>query len=266
MKLVKLSLAEIVPPANPIRAQFDEVKLNDLAANIRVNGLVVPIGVKKIATGYEVIHGHRRLLACRIAGLVAIPCILRTTEEASDEAWKANENLYREELSPAEEAAYFAELMEGLGNDVDALCAHIGQKRDYVEGRLNLLAGDTDVLKALVDKQITLGAAQWLNKCKRESDRKYLLHFACKDGATVHTVATWVQTYNARPDTVVVEGDAGLPQPAPAAPAPNPMKCWICGTSEEPWDLRIVYEHSACRRVLDRQAGVAQMEAAKDTV
>lgn len=266
MKLVRLSLAEIVPPAHPVRAAWDEDKLVELAANIRKNGLIVPMAVKKVGNSYEVVNGHRRLLACRIAELAAVPCLLLTQEEAATEVFKVSENYGREELSPAEEGAYFAELMEMLGADVDKVCAHTGQNRSYVEGRLNLLTGDADVLKALVEKRIGLGVAQQLNKIRRDSDRAYCLHFAAKDGATVATVAAWVQSYNARPDSDVPPDLTTATASEPAAPAPNPMKCWICQSSEEPWDLRILYEHQSCRRVLDRQAAANMREQVQNAI
>jgi len=263
MKLIRVSLSELVPPAHPVRAAWDEDRLAELAVNIGRNGLVVPLGVKKVAAGYEVVHGHRRLLACRRAGLAAVPCIVRTEEDASDEIWKISENLWREELSPAEEAAYYAELMEQLGNDVDKVVAHTGQTRSYVESRLNLLSGDPEVLKMLVEKRIGLGVAQQLNKVHRKTDRDYLLHFAADNGATVACVQAWVQSYNARPEGIPAPSSPPELESQPAAPAPNPMKCWICQSSEEPWDLSLVYEHRSCRRVLDRQAAAvtrAQMQ------
>lgn len=263
MKLIRVSLSELVPPAHPVRAVWDESKLNELADSIKRVGLVVPMGVKKIETGYEVVHGHRRLLACRSAGIVVVPCILMAENDGSDEAWKIAENFGREDLSPAEEAAYFAELMERLGNDTDQVVKATGHRREYVEGRLNLLQGDAKVLNALVQKQISLGVAQQLNKVVREGDRRYLLEFARRDGCTVATAAAWVQTYNARLEGVRFPPPATEAQPGVSVPPPNPMKCFVCNSSEEPWDLHILYIHGACQRMMERQGAARALEAAK---
>ena len=258
MRLIRLPLSQLVPPANPVRCTFDEEKILELAHNIEINGLVVPIGVKKAGDVYEVTDGHRRLMACRHANIAAVPCILRDEHECTFEAAKINENLWREELSPAEEAAYYAELMEQHGHDVDKVSAIVGQRRAYVESRLRLLEGDPVVLKSLVEKRIGISVAQQLNKLRRESDRAYLLGWAEREGATVEKVSAWVATYNARPDADPIAPPTEGEEPAPAEPEQSNIRCWICQSTEEPWDMRIVYEHSGCRRVLDRQAAAAQ--------
>lgn len=263
MKLIKLPLSEVVPPANPVRCTFDEEKILELAHNIELNGLVVPLGVKKAGDGYEVTDGHRRLLACRKANIAAVNCILRDEKECTFEAAKINENLWREELSPAEEAAYYAELMEQYWHDVDKVAEIVGQRRAYVEGRLLLLTGDPVVLKALVEKRIGIGVAGQLNRLRRENDRAYLLGWAEREGATVEKVSAWVQTYNARPDSEPIAEPKASDESKIKEPPESNLRCWICQSSEEPWDMRIVYEHSGCRRVLDRQAAAATREAVK---
>ena len=264
MKLMRVALSELMPPEHPVRAAWDENKLMELSAHIKAHGVLVPLVVEKRENGYEVVYGHRRLVAAQRANITTVPVLVRDSKDAEAEILKVGENFGREELSPAEEAAYYAEVFERVGQDVDKVAAAVGMRREYVESRLNLLRGAPEVLNALVGREISLGVAQQLNKMKREEDRRYCLEFARRDGCTVATAAAWVQTYNNRPEGVVPPSALPDATPAPAAPLANPMKCWICESSEEPWELRLVYEHTSCRRMLDRQAAAATMAAAKN--
>src|SRR5579859_5967110 len=180
----KISITEIFPPAHAARANIDEAQLRELAESMKRVGLIEPLIVERVEGGFEVIAGHRRLLASQMAGLVTLNCMVREDSDPPAAALKIQENLYREDLSPVEEAAFYAELFDTLGQDVDKVCELVHQSRNYVEKRLLLLAGDAVVLQALVDKQIVLGVAEEINKIVLQSDRRYYLDWAVRVGAT----------------------------------------------------------------------------------
>ena len=262
MHLAKISINELREPAQVARATLDEQGLDELAESIRRVGVINPLVVKEVDGGYEVVAGHRRLLAGRRAGLVALPCLVRSARDADPTAIKLHENLYRQELTPVEEAAFFAELLPSCDNDTDKLCALVKQSRTYVEGRLLLLAGDPEVLAAVAQREISLGVAEELNKIKRETDRRWYLKWARETGATRATVRTWRQISEAQVD------------PAPGAPAfrptPPPVAftgrdifvCWICGEKEPVTDLEFHHLHRSCRvraeRAMEKQDRVIE--------
>jgi len=251
MHLAKIATSEIREPAQVARATLNEPGLDELAESMRKLGVINPLTVKEVDGGYEVIAGHRRLLAARRAGLVAVPCMVHSPRDPNPTALKLHENLYRQELTPVEEAAFFAELLTTCDHDTDKLCQLVKQSRGYVEGRLLLLQGDPDVLAAVAAQQITLGVAEELNKMARHEDRVYYLGWAIAQGATRAMVRNWRASVTAQ--APVTPGDAGgLPLPAPPVyEAPDIFICALCKRKEPITDLRPVHVHQFCAIQLD---------------
>src|SRR5579872_3617259 len=135
----KLPIALIDPPAKAVRRSFDDEAMADLMQSITDVGLIEPIVVKETAGRFEVLAGHRRLVACQQLGHVEIACVVREDGAAAGEAVKVHENAVREAVNAAEEAQHFQELLvDHCDNDTDKLCALVRKSRAYVEGRLNL--------------------------------------------------------------------------------------------------------------------------------
>ena len=254
MHLARLALTEIRPPRHAVRAEIDERLLAELTDDVRRNGVLVPPHVKAVPGGYEIVAGHRRFLAACAAGLESLDCLISEAGAPAEEMVKLSENLFRQELSPVEEGAYFAELFETLGRDTDKVAARVGKRREYVEGRLLLLAGDPEVLSALARKTVSLAVAQELNKIADEADRRYYLKWAVSEGATQKLVRFWREGANARATS------DSPPGATPSPPAPTPAdgediyKCYLCGEIEPRYDLAVVHLHRACRTIVERQA------------
>lgn len=243
-----LPLGLILEPELPSRETMDERKLDELADNIRVNGLLQPLIVVRVGERFEVIAGHRRTLAAKRAGLVVVPSRIYPDKTAALEAAKYAENRFREDLNPAEEAIYFAQLCErDCGDDVDKLCAQLGEKRSYVEGRLNLLRGDETILDALKAGKIGVGVAQELNRCGVPQYRRYLLHQAIVGGATQSIVRGWIQDWQRGQDARGDQPAAPPPSSMPTAiPSTNFFICACCLGGENVHTMVPVNFHSAC--------------------
>src|SRR5437899_8429688 len=123
MHLAKIAILEICPPEQPTRAVLDEELDRELTASIQRVGVLVPIHVKQIQGGYEVIAGARRLRCAIEAGLAAVPCLVREQGDVTDLEIKVHENQNRQDLSPVEEAVFYDALYEANGKDVDRVCA-----------------------------------------------------------------------------------------------------------------------------------------------
>lgn len=258
MHFANLQLADVRGPAQSVRASIDEVRLAELADDVRENGVLVPIIVKEVDGGYEVVDGDRRFRASIIAKKLTIPANVLGRRETNYDARKLTANLFRQEMSAVEEAAFFAEKFDELGSDVDKVCRAVGKKRGYVEERLLLLSGDAKVLNALAAQQIGYSVARELNAIRNESRRHYYLDQAVQLGATQKLVHFWRGVSNSQPDGV---------EPSPAGPtavASVPATaidfyiCWICGAKEPVWDLKTVMIHSACERVTMQRAGITE--------
>ncbi len=158
----ELPLGSIDEPVLAARSTMSDERMDELVASIRSVGLLQPMIVARVRDRYEVIAGHRRRLACARAGLVAAPCIVYPSKEAFLEAIKFAENRHREELTPADEAIWFSELLErDAGGDVDTLAGLLGERRTYIESRLLLFSGDPDVFQALADAGSRSGRRPW---------------------------------------------------------------------------------------------------------
>lgn len=256
-----LPLASIDEPTLTSRVAMDERKLEELAANIRQNGLLEPLLVFPVGDRFKVAAGHRRLIASRRANLTAVPCRVFDSEEQAMEAAKHAENRFREDLSPAEEATYFDDLLERqFAGDVDALAAHLGETRAYVEGRINLFRGYRDVFDALLERKIAIGVAQELNKCDDDQHRAYLLDSAARNGATKAVVTGWIQQWQSQQRLTAGEPlpVSGGEQLAPIAES-NYFTCYACKGTEHMHAMRPVNIHSYClAAVIDKALAMYQ--------
>ncbi len=242
-----LPTSVLLEPEHAARTTMDDERMNSLVVSIRELGVLEPLLVRPAQDGlYEVVAGHRRLRAARIAGLAELPCIdLESAELAA--AAKIHENLEREDLSPSDEAIFYAELYEQNGQDVDQVAALVRRSRAAVENRLNLLRGDKHVFDALEKGKISIGVAEELNRFAREEDRHFHLDYCARTGATVSTARQWRIDANRR---------AELTSPAPAADPSTPAR-----TPEEearlslerqafagaaPWELDTSIEKRPC--------------------
>lgn len=247
-EFLEVPLSLIDAPPLPARSTMDEIKLDELTDSIRRNGVVQPLALARRGERFDVIAGHRRSLASRRAGLVVVPAIVYPNTDAALEAIKFAENRHREELNPADEAIYFSELLEQqCDGDTDKLCALVGEKRPYVEGRLLLFRGDSEVFEALQAGRISIGVAHQLNKCTAAPYRRYLLHQAVVGGATVAVVSGWImdwknqQSFDARADN-----PAPIAPPSGAVVETNYFTCKICGRSDNVHLMRPINVHAHC--------------------
>jgi ParB/RepB/Spo0J family partition protein len=244
----ELPIGLIDEPVLPARSSMDDTALDELASDIRLKGLLQPLIVAKVDDRYEVIAGHRRRIACGRAGLVVVPCIVYASKESALEGVKYSENRFREELSPAEEAILFSELLErDCGGDVDRLCVQLGEKRGYVENRLALFAGDPQIFEALQARKINIGVAQQLNRCTDEPIRRSFLRNAIQGGATNAVVAGWILDWRKVHDATPPGATPATIDYAPAPiPVSDPFKCEICGKNHHAHLLKYLPVHDYC--------------------
>ncbi len=276
-----IRVCDLAEPPAPVRASIDEIKIVELAESIKQVGILQPLivipvshavavdavspsgdpktAVGETLPGYEVVAGHRRLMAARHIGLFEVPCIVYSDAAFAKEAAMLHENVYREDLTAAEEGVFYAELIEKHDLTEDALCNMVRQKPAYIYDRLALVSGDPEVLKACAERRITYAVAKEINRCKDAAQRAYLLSLAERGGATAATVRQWVS----RPPAEEATTGAAAAAPEPdhfTPPAPGAaMQCWLCGKDDAPFNLRVIYvcfyELDSIRAIL-KQAGV----------
>jgi ParB family transcriptional regulator, chromosome partitioning protein len=156
---------------NP-RATFDQAALDELAASIRLRGVLQPILVRPRThdSGYELIAGARRLRASRLAQIATIPAhVVAFDDQAAREA-AIIENLQRQDVHPLEEAEAYERLMaEDTLVTADTIAAKVGKSATYVYARLTLLRLQPDIRDAFRRDIITAAHAQRLATTSRSA-------------------------------------------------------------------------------------------------
>lgn len=136
----ELSIDTVAPNPRQPRQHFDDEAIEELAASIRIVGLLQPVVVRATAPdAYELIMGERRLRASKLAGVETIPAIVRDTGDDDMLRDALMENLHRQQLNPLEEAAAYQQLLDDFGATHEVLATRIGRSRPHITNTLRLL-------------------------------------------------------------------------------------------------------------------------------
>lgn len=158
---VSLPISQVEPGLNQPRKRFDEEALSDLAESIRVHGIIQPLTVRRLASGYyQIIAGERRWRAAKAAGLREVPAVIIEADDRKVMELGLIENLQREDLNPAEEARGYRTLMEEYGLTQEQVARQMGKSRPAVTNTLRLLALPDEVMKLLEEDALSAGHAR----------------------------------------------------------------------------------------------------------
>ncbi|RJQ07647.1 MAG: ParB/RepB/Spo0J family partition protein [Bacillota bacterium] len=182
----EIAVGEIRPNRLQPRREFDEAKLAELAESIKEHGLVQPVVVRPVDAGYELVVGERRWRAAQMAGLSAIPAVVRDVEtDAGVLEVALVENLQREDLNPMEEAHAFHYLTEEFGLTQEEVARRVGRSRPQVANTLRLLSLDSETQDEIRSGRVTMGHAKALLSVQDKALRKALLRKIVDKGLSV---------------------------------------------------------------------------------
>ncbi len=154
----ELRVREIRRNEEQPRSRFDDETIAELAASIRTYGVIQPVVVRQLPTGvYQLVAGERRLRAARLAGLEAVPAIVRDVDETGALELALVENLQREDLNPIDEAHGYESLMELSGATQADVSERVGRARSTVANALRLLELPPDVQDMLSEGELSAG-------------------------------------------------------------------------------------------------------------
>jgi ParB family chromosome partitioning protein len=216
-----VAIARVSPNPEQPRRDVDEASLGELADSIRTHGILQPIVVEPADRGgYRLIAGERRLRAAALAGLTAVPAVVRPPTESGRHALELAlvENLQRSDLSPLDEAAAYARLADTFGLSHEAIGRRVGRSRAAVSNAVRLLGLPAAVQTSLAAGKITAGHARALLTLASAAEQETLAHQVEEQGLTVREVERTVQ------ELVRTGGTARTASAAStsAAPAPAP--------------------------------------------
>ncbi len=158
---VSLPISQVEPGLNQPRKRFDEEALSDLAESIRVHGIIQPLTVRRLASGYyQIIAGERRWRAAKAAGLREVPAVIIEADDRKVMELGLIENLQREDLNPAEEARGYRTLMEEYGLTQEQVARQMGKSRPAITNTLRLLALPDEVMKLVEEDALSAGHAR----------------------------------------------------------------------------------------------------------
>ena len=180
--------------ANPYqpRCNFDEEKLQELAASIKEFGVVQPVVVRKKGRSYELVAGERRLRAAGLAGLTKVPAIVKDYDDAKMMEIALIENLQREDLHFLEEAEGYEQLMEQFHLTQEAMAARVGKKQSTIANKLRLLRLSPAVRKVLVDAGLSERHARALLKLEDDAKRLEVLEVVVAKNYSVRQTEEYI--------------------------------------------------------------------------
>ncbi len=158
-----LPISQVESCASQPRKQFDPDALADLADSIRQHGIIQPLTVRKLQSGYyQIIAGERRWRAARMAGLSQVPVVVIEADDRKAMELAMIENLQREDLNPMEEAEGYHALMEQYGLTQEETSQRVGKSRSAVANALRLLNLCKEVRALVEEGKLTGGHARAL--------------------------------------------------------------------------------------------------------
>ena len=156
-----LPLSQIESHASQPRKHFDEAALSELAESIRSHGVIQPLTVRRLSSGYyQIIAGERRWRAAKLAGLSEIPVVIIEADDRKAMELAMIENLQREDLNPIEEAEGYRVLMEQYGMTQEQAAQRVGKSRSAVANALRLLDLEENLKVLVEDGNLSAGHAR----------------------------------------------------------------------------------------------------------
>ena len=168
-----LPISQVESCASQPRKQFDADALADLADSIREHGIIQPLTVRKLQSGYyQIIAGERRWRAARMAGLSEVPAIVIEADDRKAMELAMIENLQREDLNPIEEAEGYQMLISQYNMTQEETAQRVGKSRSAVANALRLLHLCPSVRAMVEDGRLSNGHARTLLPLAPEAQKK----------------------------------------------------------------------------------------------
>lgn len=195
--LNEIKISDIQPNPNQPRKHFDETALNELAASIKIHGVIQPIVINEENNGkYMIIAGERRWRAAKIAGLETIPAYIRNFTEKQIKEISIIENLQREDLNPIEAAKAIKQLMEEYKLTQEAVAERIGKSRSVIANTVRLLSLPMEVVDLIEKDKLSAGHAKVLVGLDDPQEQIKIAYVAVSKKLSVRDIEKLVKNFN----------------------------------------------------------------------
>jgi ParB family transcriptional regulator, chromosome partitioning protein len=190
----------IVPNPFQPRSAFPEDTIRELADSIRSSGLLQPILLRRVDGKYQVVAGERRLRAAKLAGLQAVPAVVRDLGDRESLELAVTENVMREDLNPIEVARAYYSLQERFQLGHDEIAARIGVNRSTVSNTLRLLRLPQQLQDMVAKGDVSAGHARALLGLESADRQNELARLITKRGLSVRQVESIVANAQSAPE------------------------------------------------------------------
>jgi ParB family chromosome partitioning protein len=203
-RLAQLDLDQITPNPQQPRTVFESEAFAELVHSIREFGVLQPIVVRPLGSGYELIMGERRLRASKEAGLSSIPAVVRETADENMLRDALLENIHRANLNPLEEASAYKQMLEDFGTTQDQLADKLGRSRPQITNTLRLLKLPMDVQDKVAAGVLSAGHARALLSTNDENTMRALASRVIREGISVRGLEEIVSGAKAKPGKATI--------------------------------------------------------------
>lgn len=194
LRVLQLPISEIRPNPRQPRRSFSEENLQELAHSIQNHGILQPLTVRRIETGWELIAGERRLRAAVLAGLDLVPCIESGVDSNESALLALVENLQRQDLHYFEEAAAIADYLRASGVTQEEAAAQLGRSPSALANKLRLLRLSPVCRKRLAEHNLTERHARALLRLEAEEERLTALNHIVKRQLNVAQTEQYIES------------------------------------------------------------------------
>ncbi|MGN8967184.1 ParB/RepB/Spo0J family partition protein [uncultured Intestinimonas sp.] len=221
---VSLPIAQVEPGLKQPRKRFDPETLADLAESIRTHGIIQPLTVRRLGSGYyQIIAGERRWRAAKLAGLSEVPAVIIEADDRKVMELGLIENLQREDLNPMEEALGYQALVQEYGLTQEEAAQQVGKSRPAVANALRLLSLP-DAIRALLEEgKLSAGHGRALLTVPDSTLQKKLAQKVVQEGLSVRQTEAMAKRL----------AQAGAEAQEAAAKAADPMKLYRDAAAKE---------------------------------
>ena len=199
---VFLPISQVEPGLNQPRKRFDDEALADLADSIREHGIIQPLTVRRLASGYyQIIAGERRWRAARMAGLHEVPAVIIEADDRKVMELGLIENLQREDLNPMEEAEGYLVLLTDYGMTQEEVAQRMGKSRPAVANALRLTSLPPQVREMLVEGTLSAGHGRAVLMVEGEKAQVAFAEELVRQGLSVRQAEAAAKTFKtAKPE------------------------------------------------------------------
>ena len=184
-----------INPHQP-RTEFNQEKIQELADSIKEKGIIQPLLVKEVESGYQLIAGERRLRAATLAGLKKVPVIVKQVTEEEQLEYSLIENMQRENLNPIEEAEAYQKLINDFNYTQQKLSQVMGKDRTTIANQIRLLKLPPMIKQSIARQELTTGHARCLLSILEAQKQREAFRLVLSKGLSVRETEKLVKKLN----------------------------------------------------------------------